>query len=374
MTGDNIYETFPNLYAVRGTPPRNCEDWYQSLDKVRRLKPHHLVPSHTEPISGKKKVSSIIKHYRDAIQFINDQTIRHLNSGYSVDEITKIVRLPTVLSSHPYLQEHYGMTVWSVRSVIEGKTGWFDRDAVNLFPLTKQEEAEKLANLLDKNWNNCETGIEKMLDVAEEFANNPDASDDEIQWSLKLAMHGFRLTEPETPNHVRAASIASICYDKKAAAAWNPAARHVNILGKKLLKYPNLTTLGLSERRVAWMKKWPISFSMEKLKFYFKAEKCDEFESMKIIFVFPDVKQQHIYRMRHCILEYQSAPELAPKKYDVRVTCSSTIWSEVLANSKDLESVYKSGDLVVEGAPDAFDQLEHFMDLLDVGKNIHKPL
>ena len=130
MTGDNIYEAFPNLYAVRGTPPRNCEDWYQSLDKVRRLKLHHLVPSHTEPISGKKKVSSIIKHYRDAIQFINDQTTQNLNSGYSVDEIAKIVRLPTVLSSHPYLQEHYGMTVWSVRCVIEGKTGWFDRDVI----------------------------------------------------------------------------------------------------------------------------------------------------------------------------------------------------------------------------------------------------
>ena len=123
MPADNIYKTFPNLFAIRGTPPRNCEHWFKSLDKVRRLRPKHMVPSHTEPVSGEQEIHDIITHYRDAIQFINDQTCRLLNHGCEVDDIVERVCLPPSLASHPYLQEHYGMVSWSVRSVITGQIG-----------------------------------------------------------------------------------------------------------------------------------------------------------------------------------------------------------------------------------------------------------
>ena len=366
MPGDNIYKTFPNLYAVRGTPPRSCEDWYRSLDKVRRLKPHHLVPSHTEPISGEDNVYDIITHYRDAIQFINDQTIRHLNNGFTIDEIVQRVRLPQSLATHPYLLEHYGMAVWSVRSVIDGKIGWYDRDPVNLFPLTKQEEAQKLETILNKETNNG-TGIVKMLDVAEEIANDIKATDDEIQWSLKLSMHAFRLTKPENPLHDRAVSVASKCFNSKAAAAWNPAARHINILSCKMLTDPNLLTKNLGVLRAAWIKKWPIEFSMEKLRYQFKAEACDELEVMTLIFAFPDVSQQHSYTMRHCVLEYCNNPEYFSKEYDTKVTCNSDIWKDIMANTKDLKSALNSEEVVVECGKE---KLERFMDLIDVGKNI----
>ena len=34
VIGDNFYKTFPNLYAIRGTPPRPVEEWFESIDKV----------------------------------------------------------------------------------------------------------------------------------------------------------------------------------------------------------------------------------------------------------------------------------------------------------------------------------------------------
>jgi len=367
MPGDNIYKTFPNLYAVRGTPPRNCEDWYESLDKIRYLKPHYLVPSHTEPIRGEENIYDIITHYRDAIQFINDQTLRFLNNGYTIDEIVEKVRLPLVLATHPYLLEHYGMAVWSVRSVIDGKIGWYDRDSVNLFPLSKQEEAQKLESLLNKQGIKHTEGIVKMLDVAEEITKDGKSTSDEVQWGLKLSMHAFRLTKPESPLHNRAVSVASSCLNTKAAAAWNPAARHINILARKQLTDPNLLTKGLSHMRSSCIKMWPIELSMKKLRYQFKAELCDENELMTLIFDFPDVNQQHSYKMRHCVLEYRNLTELSSTECDTKVTCNSEVWKDVLANAKDLSSVLNSGEVVVEGA---VDMLERFINLIDVGKNI----
>ena len=52
---DNFYKAFPNLYAIRGTPYRDPRHWIGSLNQMLAEEPEHLIPSHTRPISGKKK-------------------------------------------------------------------------------------------------------------------------------------------------------------------------------------------------------------------------------------------------------------------------------------------------------------------------------
>ena len=53
LSGDNIYQTFPNLYTIRGTYYRDVQKWAASLDKIRALDAEFLVPSHTRPLSGR---------------------------------------------------------------------------------------------------------------------------------------------------------------------------------------------------------------------------------------------------------------------------------------------------------------------------------
>ena len=54
---------------------------YTSLDKILDSEPEHLVPSHTQPISGKQNIRDAMIPYRDAIQYVHDQTIRFMNKG-----------------------------------------------------------------------------------------------------------------------------------------------------------------------------------------------------------------------------------------------------------------------------------------------------
>src|SRR5260370_25353232 len=42
VTGDNYYESFPNIYTLRGTPPRWALDYIGSLKKVLALKPEFV--------------------------------------------------------------------------------------------------------------------------------------------------------------------------------------------------------------------------------------------------------------------------------------------------------------------------------------------
>ena len=106
--GDNIYKTFPNLYTIRGTSYRDIKKWAASIDKMRYLNPEIVIPSHTKPIVQRDTVHKILTDYRDAIQFVHDQTIRNMNLGLMPDEISEKVMLPEHLSKSPYLKEFYG--------------------------------------------------------------------------------------------------------------------------------------------------------------------------------------------------------------------------------------------------------------------------
>ncbi len=56
FVGDNYYESFPNIYTLRGTQPRWALDYVDSLDKVLALKPEMVLPSHGPAINGRDEV------------------------------------------------------------------------------------------------------------------------------------------------------------------------------------------------------------------------------------------------------------------------------------------------------------------------------
>jgi glyoxylase-like metal-dependent hydrolase (beta-lactamase superfamily II) len=108
LAADNLYRSFPNVHAIRGTPRRDVRRRIASLDAMRALRPAHLVPSRTPPISGEAEVMRVLTDSRAAIQFVHDQTIRWMNAGLSPDEIVERVKLPPHLAASPWLAKHYG--------------------------------------------------------------------------------------------------------------------------------------------------------------------------------------------------------------------------------------------------------------------------
>jgi len=173
MPGDNIYRTFPNLYTIRGTPHRDVKSWVKSLDQMRALKPEYLLPSHTKPLTG-DAVMETLTIYRDAIQYVHDQTIRLMNEGYTADEISHLIELPTEVSNSPFVREFYGTIRWSVKSIFNGYLGWFDGNVSNLDPLPSEEYARRLVTL---------SGSEEKLFLALEEA----VQEKDMQWALQLS-------------------------------------------------------------------------------------------------------------------------------------------------------------------------------------------
>lgn len=148
LSGDNFYYSFPNLYTIRGTAPRPVDDWIRSLDKMRALEPEALVPSHTIPVTGAANIQTVLTDYRDAIQWVRDETVRAANAGEPVDAVAARIRLPADLADKPYLDEMYGQLDWSVRAIFDSNLGWFDGRPETLYPLAPTAAAAREVALM----------------------------------------------------------------------------------------------------------------------------------------------------------------------------------------------------------------------------------
>jgi alkyl sulfatase BDS1-like metallo-beta-lactamase superfamily hydrolase len=127
--GDNYYESFPNIYTLRGTPPRWALDYVNSLDQVLALKPDIVLPSHGQPIVGSEAVTRKLKRMRDAILYVHDETVKGMNAGKDVFTLMREIKLPPELA----MGESYGKVSWSVRGIYEGYAGWFDLNPATMY-------------------------------------------------------------------------------------------------------------------------------------------------------------------------------------------------------------------------------------------------
>jgi alkyl sulfatase BDS1-like metallo-beta-lactamase superfamily hydrolase len=131
FVGDNYYESFPNMYTLRGTQPRPALDYINSLNKVLALKPEIVLPSHGAPIHGAAEITERPTRYRDAIQYVHDAVVAGMNDGKGVFTLMREIKLPANLE----VGEGYGRLTWSIRGIYEGYAGWFDGDPAAMYEM-----------------------------------------------------------------------------------------------------------------------------------------------------------------------------------------------------------------------------------------------
>ena len=326
--GDNFYKTFPNLYTIRGTPYRDLVGWVNSIDMMRYLEPEYLVPSHTRPLVGAKTINNLLTTYRDAIQYVHDQTIRLMNMGMEPDEIAENLILPKHLGDSPYLQEFYGSPAWSAKNVFSGYLGWFDGNPSSLKPLPKREEATNIINLAG--------GWEKLFQEAEQSYLN-----EEFQWSLQLTDYLLRMKPDDRQTQLlRQSALVAL-----GAKESNPNSRYYYLSSARELD-ENYKPNDILLPDIDVVKKYPIEAMMEVLKVNVIPEKSID-KDMQLLFTFTDSTKTFSLFLRKGVLEIQ--PFMIPGS-SVQVKSKEEDLKAILSGIKSLPVSLVNGTLEIEGS------------------------
>jgi alkyl sulfatase BDS1-like metallo-beta-lactamase superfamily hydrolase len=326
LSGDDIYPAFPNLYTIRGAEARNLIDWYSSLDTIRRLQPELLVPSHGFATSGVREIGELLTVYRDAIQFVHDQTVRYMNDGLYPDDIIPLVKLPAKLAKHPYLGQFYGTVAWSVKGVFQEYLGWFSGDPVDLSPMTTEAKALRMVELAG--------GMDNMVENARRALGDKD-----YQWALELTTHALRVdTGNDDVRRVKLDAMAAL-------AARQTSSNGRNYYLTAAMEEAAELTLDYPEEGAKSINQLPIQQLFDVLPTRFKPETCGDRNDI-VVFEFKDSgKIINIY-IRNSVAVVDTIPI---PTWDIKVTTKEHIWREVLINKLAGIGTYASGDLSVDG-------------------------
>jgi alkyl sulfatase BDS1-like metallo-beta-lactamase superfamily hydrolase len=307
---------------------RDVMQWVASLDAMRELRPAFLVPGHTLPVSGEQEIETRLTDYRDAIQYVHDQTVRGMNEGVLPDALTERVKLPAALASKPWLAEHYGRVDWSVRGIFDGYLGWFGGDAADLSPLSPRDRATKIVDLAG--------GVEQTRDRAIAALEAG-----ETRWALELAGHLLALGEEvEVARSVRAKSL-------RALAASETSANGRNYYLTQALEAEGKLTIGeLDPSRMpdALLAEVPVSNFLRAMTVRLDPEKAAD-KNLAVGFRFTDVGEEWGMTLRNDIVEL--APHL-PAAPDMTVTTTTAVWKEILTNKRNATMAFAHGDVSVD--------------------------
>ena len=153
-------KSFPAVYTLRGTRPRPALDWIHSIDTVLALKPEVLLSGHGDPIFGNQEITRRLTRFRDAIQYVHDETVKGMNSGKDVFTLMQEIKLPASFD----LTESFGKVSWSVRGIYDGYAGWFDTNPASLYAVPASSVYPDLVKLAGGPDTVVQLALEKLKD------------------------------------------------------------------------------------------------------------------------------------------------------------------------------------------------------------------
>ena len=330
LPGDNIYKSFPNLYAIRGTSYRDVMDWVRSIDKMRDRKPEVLIPSHTGPVRGQVEIETMLTNYRDAIQFVHDQTVRGMNLGQTPDELVESVKLPDSLATLPYLQEFYGTVEWSVRSIFSGYLGWFSGDAADLHPVTGSERSQQFAKLAG--------GPDALAKAAQTALDEGDT-----RWAVELARELSRIDgQRELAAKVLEKGFTQLGEQSRSANGRN-------YYLTQALEWGGEFEIGLQDPQAApddLLASLPIGNFMQAMAVNLRAEKTVGVNK-KLAIRFSDLNTSYAIHIRNQVAEIRKMPV---DDIELQIETTSISWKQLLSQKESLPAQVLSGKLKIVGS------------------------
>lgn len=138
--------TIHNLLTLRGAKVRDAVAWAKSIQNAIDLWGSTLTSVfgvHNWPRFGNQASIDYLEKQRDVYQYINDQTLRLINKGYTIEEVGRMVKLPDSLVDEWYNSEFYGTVIHNAKAVYQRYLGWYNGNPVDLNKLLPEESAKK---------------------------------------------------------------------------------------------------------------------------------------------------------------------------------------------------------------------------------------
>ena len=332
FAGDEIQgPTFPQLHSLRGTRPRNIEGWFDAIDRMRSYKAEYLVPLHGQIVEGADEVETMLTNYRDAMQYVLDQSVRLINMGFTPDELAETVSLPEAVQVEPWGIEYYGNVHVSTRNVYGGYISWWNGDPAELDPTPRIEKARRMVEMMG--------GRDRVFAEAEKAFFAGDA-----QWAAELTTPLIRINKDDWPaRHLKAAALRVIGYKQTSSSL-----RGFYLTGA--LEIEGLVDPGALQRALAAQifsaESVPSDVIFNMFRYRINPERAYG-KTMTLGYGLTDTGEEFTLTLRNSVLQVQ---QKRVADVDVRVELSRDTFNQIFDGALTHEQASKRGAAKISGS------------------------
>jgi alkyl sulfatase BDS1-like metallo-beta-lactamase superfamily hydrolase len=222
--------TLHNLLTLRGARIRDPITWTKGIQNAIDLWGESLTSVfgvHNWPRFGNQYCIEYLEKQRDIYQYLNDQTLRLINSGYTIEEVGRLIKIPKSLTDEWYNSEFYGTIIHNAKAVYQKYLGWYNGNPVELNKLLPEESAKKYVEYMG--------GANRILEKARKSF-----VDGEYQWVAEVTKHVIYAE----PNNIEAKLLCADALEQLGYIAESGPWRNEYLMGAQELRYGIIPSKG----------------------------------------------------------------------------------------------------------------------------------
>jgi len=348
--------TLHNTYSLRGAKIRDPLAWSKYLNEAIDMwgdKADVMFSMHHWPVWGRKELVEHLELQRDMYRYINDETLRLANHGYTMTEIAEQIQLPKAIASRFSNRGYYGSLNHDVKATYVLYLGWYIGNPATLHVLPPVEASKRYVEMMG--------GTDALLAKARQYYARGD-----YRWVAEVVNHAvFADPDNQAARDLQADALEQMGYQAE-SGPW----RNFYLTGAKELrdgvaKLPAPNTSSPDTVR---------AMSLD-LFFDYLAMKLDgpRADGKRIVLNldFPDVKEKYVLEMVNGVLNH--TPGRQAKDADASLVLSRETLNRIVLKETTMKDAITSGDVKISGAEGKLDELLSYLDNFDFWFNIVTP-
>jgi alkyl sulfatase BDS1-like metallo-beta-lactamase superfamily hydrolase len=351
---ENCCHTMHNTYSLRGTRIRDPLAWSKYLDQTIDLwgeRAQVMYGMHHWPVWGRERVLEMLEKGRDGYRYINDETLRLANQGYTPVEIAELIEFPGELGRHWAMRGYYGSLNHNVKATYVNYLGWFDGNPANLHVHPPEVAAAKYVELAG--------GADAILEKARESFEAGD-----YRWVAEIVNHVvFADPDNEEARELQADALEQLGYQSE-SGPW----RNFYLSGAQELR-EGVTELPVPTVGPDLIKALTLDLFFDYLAVRIDGPRAAE-RDLSLNFDFPDVGESHNVVVRNGALTHRRGLRDGA---DVTVTIPRRVLDDILLGQGSFEDEAASGRISVEGDAAVMKTFVGLLDTFEFWFNIVTP-
>ncbi|WP_236054025.1 alkyl/aryl-sulfatase [Pseudomonas arcuscaelestis] len=355
-TAEDSTHTLHNTYSLRGAKIREPLPWSKYLNEALKMwgdDVQVMYAMHHWPVWGNKEVKDQLSSQRDMYRYINDETLRLANKGYTMTEIAEQVKLPKSIANRFSNRGYYGSLNHNVKATYVLHLGWFIGNPATLWELPPEEEAKRFVDMMG--------GADTVLKKAKEYYDKGD-----FRWVASV-VNNVVFAEPgnQAAKNLQADALEQLGYQAESGPWRNFYLTGAQELRNGVQKLPTPDTASPDT-----VKAMDLDLFFDYLAMRLKGPEV-EGKRITLNLDFTDLKQKYTLEMVNGVLNHTEG--MQSKDADATITLTRDTLNNLMLKQTTLKDAKGSGDIKVEGNEGKLEELMSYMDNFDFWFNIVTP-